>query len=72
MEAFQPFMPLRDRTVAMTRLRVTPAAGGEPYEATVHGLVPTAVAERLTQGARVPVLVDPDRPENVLADWERA
>ena len=71
-EAFQPFMQLGDRTVAMAQLRVTPAAGGEPYEATVHGFVPTAVAERLTQGARVPVLVDPERPENVLVEWDRA
>lgn len=71
-EAFQPFMQLGDRTVAMVQLRVAPAAGGEPYEATVHGFVPTAVAERLTQGARVPVLVDPERPENVLVEWDRA
>jgi hypothetical protein len=71
-EAFQPFMQLGDRTVAMAQLRVAPVAGGEPYEATVHGLVPTAVAERLTQGVRVPVLVDPDRPENVVVAWERA
>jgi hypothetical protein len=71
-EAFQPFMQLGDRTVAMAQLRVSPVTGGDPYEATVHGFVPTAVAERLTQGTRVPVLVDPDRPENVLVEWDRA
>ena len=52
-------------------LRVTPAAGGEPYETEVKAFIPRIFTPMIVPGARIGVFIAPKNPMKVSIDFSR-